>query len=169
MGRLGDDGTVARHDLTLFGADVFVDHPIASTGAAFTGYAGYYHYDFGPDYVRNVGILNVGTGGTSYAGAGNAYPVLSTGHHVYTQAGVLLPRISSFLQIQPYATFHLSRAEAIDDTLSVFELGVNWFFLGHHAKLTTHWRSRPVLVMEGQDPQVDHRANELMMQLQVFL
>lgn len=168
MGRLAEGATdPTPHDLRLFGADLFVDHPVGH--AAITGYVGYYHYDFGPDYVRNVGIMNVGEGGTSFAGAGNAYPVISTGHHLYTQAGLLLPRVTPFLQLQPYATFHLARAEAIDDPVTIFELGLNWFFLGHNAKLTTHWRSRPVLAVEGQDTRVERRANELILQLQVFL
>jgi hypothetical protein len=49
---------------------------------AVTGYSVLYDYDFGPNYLRNVGIMNIGsvdpnfTGSRAIAGAGNAQPTI---------------------------------------------------------------------------------------------
>lgn len=167
MGQMDDMGTVDEHDLLAIGADVFADHPVGG-GFALTGYAGFYYYDFGPDHVRNVGIMNVGTGGTSYNGAGNAYPALGTGEHVYLQTGLLVPTPTR-LRIQPYLTFQWSEMDALDDASIIVEGGANWLHAGHRAKLTTHVRSRPIFnAEEGTIEEID-RSTEFIMQLQLFL
>lgn len=162
------DGDITARDLTAFGVDVFADQPVGENGAAFTGYAGYWYYDFGPDAVRNIGIMNNGAGGTSFNGGGNAYPVLGTGHTVYAQAGFLLPGRPGGVQIQPYATTQVSILDALGAPMIAPEVGVNWLIHGHNAKITTHWRSRPVFEA-GTDPEVESRANEGIVQLAVFL
>jgi hypothetical protein len=63
---------------------------------AVTAYSVLYDYDFGPNYLRNVGIMNIGSvdpnfTGVELAGAGNAQPTMGSGNIWYTQAGVLLP------------------------------------------------------------------------------
>lgn len=70
-------GQERSHDLALLGLDVFLDTPVGEYGAL-TGYLVYYHYDFGPNHLRSIGIMNPGSGGTSVNGAGNAFPVIGT-------------------------------------------------------------------------------------------
>lgn len=168
MATLDGDGERRATDLTALGVDAFVDQPIGPNGAAVTAYAGYWYYDFGPDHVRNIGIMNLGTGGSSGNGAGNAYPVLGTGHHVYSQVGVLLPGDYGGVQIQPYVTTQLSLIDALGAPMVAPEAGVNWFIHGHHLKVTTHWRNRPIFEV-GDAPEVEGRANEVITQLAVFL
>lgn len=156
-----------RHDLSLFGADVFVDQPL-SGGSAVTAYGAYYYYDFGPDYVRQVGIMPIGSGGSTVNGAGNRYPVLGTGHHFYGQAGFLLPGRIGQTQLQPYAALQLSVMEGLADPVIVPEVGVNWFIAGHNTKLTAHYRNRPIFVASADKPEEDGRASELITQLQVL-
>lgn len=76
------DGLVQNHDILLIGMDAFLDLPLnKSTGTALTTYAVFYNYDFGPNYIRNVGIMNVGFGaGSSQNGPGNAQPTIGTGN-----------------------------------------------------------------------------------------
>ena len=76
------NSTINKHDIKLFSADVFLDMPIGKkeNKMAVTAYSVLYDYDFGPNYLRNVGIMNIGsvdpnfTGSRAIAGAGNAQP-----------------------------------------------------------------------------------------------
>ncbi len=64
--------------------------PVGSKKGAVTLYSVFYDYNFGPDYLRDLGIMNVGvadpafTGATALAGAGNAQPTIGTGTIWYT-------------------------------------------------------------------------------------
>ena len=64
------------HDQVLIGVDVYADMPIGDkeSGGAFNAYLVYYNYDFGPNHIRNIGIMNIADGGsgTSLNGQGNA-------------------------------------------------------------------------------------------------
>jgi len=164
------DTETTQHDLVAIGVDAFLDKPLGK-GSALTSYLVYYYYDFGPNHVRNIGIMNVGQGGTSVNGSGNAYPVMGTGNHVYGQLGYLLPGEPLGLQIQPDGTFQVSLMEALDDPMVVGEGGINWFVLGHHAKVTTHYRNRPVFEVPGNGdrPTADSRASEVIVQFAFFL
>jgi hypothetical protein len=59
---------------------------------AVTAYSVFYDYDFGPNYLRNVAIMNIGsvdpnfTGSRALAGPGNAQPTIGSGNIWYTQA-----------------------------------------------------------------------------------
>lgn len=45
------------YDMKHWAVDSFLNLPI-SNGGAFTGYLGYFDYDFGKDYIRNIGSNN---------------------------------------------------------------------------------------------------------------
>lgn len=160
MGQLVND-VEERTDMLAIGADVFLDRPLGE--GALTGYLAFYHLDFGPDNTRNVGIMNVAAGGTSFNGAGNAYPVIGTGEHIYTQWGYLLP--GSGVRLQPYATLQASFMERLDDPMLVFEVGANLLLSGHNAKVTLNYRSRPVYAVNGDKIEASSRASELILQL----
>ncbi|MEM9873529.1 MAG: hypothetical protein AAF928_01455 [Myxococcota bacterium] len=167
-------GEVLEHDIMLFGADVFVDMPVGDGGAdgALTAYGVYYHYDFGPNHLRNVGIMNVAQGGTTITGPGNAYPVIGTGEHVYLQAGYMFPVDWTGLhRVQPYASVQASFMQALDEAVAVPELGVNWHLLGHHAKLTAAYRNRPVFdrdAVNGEARVVTRRGEGLLQAMLYF-
>lgn len=146
------DATVSKHDINLFSADAFLDIPVGSKKGAITAYSVFYSYDFGPDYMRNLGIMNVGvnnaafTGSRAIAGAGNAQPTMGTGSIWYTQAGFLIPgsHDKPKVRIQPYAAYTYKNFEALDKASSQFDVGANWYLDGHHAKITTQYATRPV-------------------------
>lgn len=61
----GADTTLTKHDINLFGVDVFADIPFGGEkNMAVTAYSVYYMHDWGPNYYRSVGIMNVGTNDT---------------------------------------------------------------------------------------------------------
>lgn len=162
-------GQEQKHDLVLLGLDVFIDTPVGDYGAI-TAYGVYYHYDFGPNHLRSIGIMNPGSGGTSVNGAGNAFPVIGTGEHFYGLVGYLVPRRWTFgLAVQPYVTGTVSLFQALEQPSVVAEAGVNLLLEEHHAKLTAHYRNRPIFSWDGEGSRLSARADEFIVQAMVFL
>lgn len=159
-----------RHDIFLLGADAFLDMPLSKLGAL-TAYLVYYYYDFGPNYLRNIGIMNYGVasreGTPSLNGPGNGYPSVGSGHAVYFQTGYLFNAINT----QPYVAILAGLWDALDDPALVFEAGATYYMYGHHAKFTLHWRNRPIFMRDavGGQANADSRANELILQMHVFI
>ena len=148
------NGTINKHDIKLFSADVFLDLPIGKkeNKMALTAYSVLYDYDFGPNYLRNVGIMNIGsvdptfTGSRAIAGAGNAQPTIGSGNIWYTQAGILLPNKDEKpkVRIQPFGAVTYKKFDALEQSSTQFDLGSNFFLDGHHAKITAQYSTRPV-------------------------
>lgn len=173
------DGEQTFSDMFLLSVDTFLDLPIGD--GAFTGYLSYSYYDFGQDNLRRVGIANLADSGGAF---GNAYPMIGTGHHVYGQLGYLLPfRPWDQHKIMPYFTTQASLFEVLDDAALIYELGLKYYLIGHHASVTLHWRNRPTFVgindtFDPMDPESqpfvtstneESRANEFIVQLQIWL
>jgi len=167
------------NDIFLFGADVFADLPMGD--GALTAYLAYYYYDFGPDALRRIGIGNLASGNEAAdpdapnGAFGNAYPNIGTGNHVFTGLGYMLP-VRPFGQhkIVPYTTFQVSSLEALEDPSIIFGLGAKYHLIGHHASVTLHWRNRPTFIQDDAgvvalSDRVENRANELIMQLMIYL
>ena len=148
------NSTINKHDIKLFSADVFLDMPIGKkeNKMAVTAYSVLYDYDFGPNYLRNVGIMNIGsvdpnfTGSRAIAGAGNAQPTMGSGNIWYTQAGVLLPckDAKPKIRIQPFGAVTYKKFDALEQSSTQFDVGSNFFIDGHHAKITAQYSTRPV-------------------------
>jgi hypothetical protein len=58
------------------------DAPI-DTERDVTSYLGYFDTDFGPNYIRNLGANDYTSGGTSFNGSGNDFPMMGTGNTVF--------------------------------------------------------------------------------------
>lgn len=169
------NGDLQSHDINLFAGDVFVDMPIGSPEKrmAVTAYSVFYNYDFGPNYLRNIGIMNVGipnpdfAGQTALAGAGNAQPTIGTGNIWYTQAGFLLPNSSDnpLVRIQPFGAYTYKDFEALGSASSQFDVGANFYIDGHHAKITTQYSTRPVYL----SPESSSQKGEFILQLHIYL
>ena len=169
-------GNINKHDITLLSADVFLDMPIGKPEKkmAFTTYSVFYDYNFGPNYLRNVGIMNVGVtnpdfvGANALAGAGNLQPTIGSGNIWYTQAGFLLPNAQEKpkLRIQPYGAYTYKNFDALEKASSQFDVGANFFLDGHHAKITTQYSTRPVYTTPET---VEKYLGEFTIQLQIYL
>jgi hypothetical protein len=165
-----------RHATNLFAGDVFVDLPIGNKEKkmAVTGYSVFYSYDFGPNYLRNIGIMNEGvvnpafTGGQALAGPGNLQPMIGTGSIWYTQAGVLLPNKNEKpkVRIQPFAAYTYKNFDALEKASNQFDFGTNFFLDGHHAKITAQYSNRPIYTAVDK---IDSYKGEILLQLQIYL
>lgn len=165
-----------KHDMNLFSADMFLDLPIGKKEKkmAITAYSVYYDYNFGPNYLRNIGIMNIGTadpnfvGSRAIAGPGNAQPTIGSGTIWHTQAGFLLPNAAEKpkLRIQPFGAFTYKNFDALSQSSTQFDLGANFLLDGHHSKITTQYSTRPVY--SSADTRLSNRG-EFLVQLQIYL
>ncbi|WP_158728463.1 MULTISPECIES: porin [unclassified Flavobacterium] len=170
------NNTVNKHDITLLSADVFLDLPIGKkeNKTAVTGYSVLYDYDFGPNYLRNVGIMNIGsvdpnfTGNRAIAGPGNAQPTIGSGTIWYTQAGFLLPNKEAKpkVRIQPFGAVTYKNFDALTQSSTQFDVGSNFFLDGHHAKITTQYSTRPVYTSTSNR---SGSLGDFVVQLQIYL
>ena len=179
MQSLNQDGERQTHDQLLFGVDLYADMPLGErdSDGALSAYLVFYQYDFGPDHIRSIGIMNVSDNvdGAPFS-RGNAYPSIGTGQHVYFQGGYLIPpNTLGGWEFMPYFAFQFSNLEATDDPMLLFEGGLNWFLEGHHAKVTMAFRNRPIFVRNVDMTQnldeivEDGRASEFIIQTMIFL
>lgn len=174
------EGARETHDAALFGADIFLDTPLGkdvNESGAITSLLTFYRYDMGPNLLRNIGIANIAdptpAAGQSFSlnGRGNGYASIGSGTSILLETGFLLPSNSlNGLKLQPYGRIQLSFFEALDDELApVIEAGVNWFLIGHHAKLTAHYRARPIFVAsETGGPSLDTFGSEGLLQAMIY-
>lgn len=174
--RTSVNSNIEKHDITLLSADAFADIPLgnAKNKMAVSAYAGYFNYNFGPNYIRNLGIMNIAAndpnfvGQRAIAGSGNLQPMIGTGDIIYAQAGLLLPSQSDKpkIRIQPFAAYTHKNFDAYDKSSSQFDIGANWFLDGHHAKITTQYSTRPVYTSPTESPT---SKGEFIVQLQIYL
>jgi len=174
--RTSVNSSIEKHDITLLSADAFADIPLgnAKNKMAVSAYAGYFNYQFGPNYVRNLGIMNVAAndpnfvGQRAIAGSGNLQPMIGTGDIIYAQAGLLLPNQAEKpkIRIQPFAAYTHKNFDAYEKSSSQFDIGANWFLDGHHAKVTTQYSTRPVYTSPTESPT---SKGEFIVQLQIYL
>ncbi len=170
-------GKLERNDIRLLAVDAFMDMPVGdkAKNAAITAYSGFFNYNFGPNYLRNIGIMNVGAADPNYAGndkllsgVGNAQPMIGTGNIFYTQVGFLLPKASEKpkVRVQPFTAFTYKNFEALPQAVTNFDFGFNWLIDGHHAKITTQYSARPGI--EAATGKQKH-FGEFITQLQIYL
>jgi len=162
------NGDETFYDFKNWAVDVFYDAPLnTEKGTAITTYLGYNHNDFGPNYIRNVGANDITSGGTSFNGSGNDFPMMGTGNTVFFQLGYLLPKSKKTYRLQPNIAIQHSDFEALDDTMIVYDLGINCFFKGHSNKLSLGYQNRPVYQSINNQIKVDERKGMFVLQYQI--
>ena len=169
-------GVIEKHPINLFAADLFVDLPLGNKAKkmSVTAYSVLYDYDFGPNYLRNLGVMNEGVtdpsfvGSRALAGSGNLQPMIGTGTIWYTQAGILLPNKAEKpkVRMQPFAAYTYKDFEALDKSSSQLDVGMNFFLDGHHAKITAQYSNRPVYLSKDN---IDSYKGDFLLQLQIYL
>ncbi len=167
-----------EHSQSNLGIDVFLDMPVnKKKGTAISVYSVFYKYNFGPNYIRNIGILNL-HGATkpvttapdaSWAGGGNMQPTIGTGTIWYTQAGYLLPKLKNGTAFMPYAAFTYKNFDRIGKPSGQFDLGLNYLINGHFAKITLQYSSRPVYKTDNGNPVRNGSKGEFILQTHIFL
>jgi hypothetical protein len=163
-----------------FGVDAIVEYPLnKAKGTMFHVLATYYNYNFGANYLRNIGILNEHTttpaSATSWAGGGNAQPTIGTGSIFYTQLGLKTANMRNGQSFMPYATVTYKKFERLADASTQFGVGVNYFIVGHNAKITAEYQTRPIYTQAAaiggvaQPIELNGSKGQFILQYHVFL
>jgi hypothetical protein len=161
--------------MTLASVDVFYDAPLnAEKGNAISVYAVATHYDFGKNYIRNIGVFNPADGTVNSkvlpGGWGDAFPMIGTGNSLYAQAGYLFAKSTNkpnMARFQPFVTAQYSMYEKLKDPMFMWETGIAILFDGHRSKLTLGYQDRPVFEKSGNDFIETTRRGMLVAQYQV--
>lgn len=166
--------SITKTNQMVFGADFFLDMPTRKgKGDCINVLLTYYNMDFGPRYLRNVGILNEHTtapsSATSWAGGGNAQPLIGTGSIIYAQVGYAFPKNKLGHQFMPYMTVTNKKFERLADPSTQMGLGLNWFISGHNAKITAEYATRPVYKLDAGAVKRNGSAAQFTIQSHIFL
>lgn len=160
----------------VLSADVFLDMPInKAKGSALSVLATYYNFDYGINYLRNIGILNLHVSPSSttnsFAGTGNAQPTIGTGGVFYVQAGYLLPRLKAGTAFMPYVAVTHKDFERLADPSTQFGLGLNYFVTGHNAKVTLEYQTRPIYRLDTTSRNIVRTGykGEFILQTHIFI
>lgn len=151
--------------------DLFADLPINNWNSqSLTVYAAYFNTNFGPNYLRMIGVNNSGiqTNNSTINGAGNKYPAIGTGQVYYFQFGYRMAfsgKLEKLGAIQPYFNMQLANYEALNEPMQLFESGINLLFNGHMSKLTFGIQNRPIYNLDN-DNKVTDRKNMYVIQYQ---
>jgi hypothetical protein len=169
--------------MNLWSVASFLDMPLdRKKGTAINAYLGYFHTDYGQNYLRYNGIMNPASGSTiTLPGAsniqGNAFPMFGTGSVVYSQVGYLFPA-DMFGKgngtLMPYAQMQVANYERLTKSMSVWNVGLNWLVRGHNSKFSLDYQSRPTFESAGgttATPQLQQsgRKGQVVLQYQVFI
>jgi hypothetical protein len=169
-------GERAFHPIALRAVDLFVDLPIGpkSRNMALTSYTGFYDYNFGPNYLRHFGIMNIGssdqnfTGKPSISGPGNSAPMIGTGTILYNQTGFKFPDFSGGdrVRVQPFMAYTLGHFQALQLPSIKWDWGANMFVQKHNAKVSVQYSLRPNFISPSN---MDGYLGHFTLQFQTFL
>ncbi|TSJ44761.1 hypothetical protein [Fluviicola chungangensis] len=170
-----DSGDTIRTALLLLGADVFLDLPTGTKGAALNVYVAYNHFDYGKNYVRMLNGMNPANGVNSEGtlnGAGVNYPMIGTGNILFAQIGYKLKDdlfATDNGTLMPYTEIQYAHFQALKDPSVMCEAGLNWFIHGTHgAKLSLGLQNRPVFDYNASGKAIQTaRKNMLVVQYQI--
>lgn len=94
--------------------DVFYDAPLGDN--AINAYASFIKFDYGENFVSRWG---------------------GTGSNFYTQVGYFV----SSLKLMPYIAYQSGSYDALEDNISSFDIGANYYVNGHNAKITLEYHT----------------------------
>jgi hypothetical protein len=157
-------------DIFLFAIDAFLDMPL-NNGAAITSYLVYNNYNFGDNYLRTAGAINVSMadpGSAIRQGVGNAEWEIGTGKIVRGEIGYLLPGKGLKNRFQPYGAFTRKNFMALDEASLQYDLGINWLINSHNLKWTLQYSSRPVYTMVANKYEWTESKGQLILQTQIY-
>ena len=141
-------------NMNLYGADVFFEIPLSEKRNCISAYVAYTDYQMGKNYIRNLGVMNPSNGlnGVISTASGNSVPLIGTGQSIFAQLAYkfkdnLLVEQGTF---QIYGSAQISKYQALNNNMMLYEGGINWLINGdHHSKLTLSYQSRPVYNLQA--------------------
>ena len=168
------NGLEESYDYRSWTVELFYDRALnTSTVTALTSYLGYFNTDLGANYIRNVGANNFTSGGDSFNGAGNAFPMIGTGETILFQLGYLTKQKTTALyvtQIQPYFMIQHSNYDRLNQAVVTYDMGLNYYMNGHASKISLGLQNRPVFQENTiSELLVTDRKNMIVLQYQVIV
>lgn len=154
-------------DMKLAAIESFYDAPVGESGHAISAYAGFFHTDYGTNYLRYNGPLNPGQS-PAY---GNGLPMFGTGNVIYSQFGYFLPHvIEGTTGLMPYVTATLADYDKLSHVVSdTYAVGCSLLLSGHSAKFSVDLNNRPTFTTSATGATVKlGRATQFVLQYQVF-
>lgn len=181
MWKLGAAGDTAYQNMMLIAAESYLDMPLnKEKKTAISAYAGYFHTNYGTNYLRYNGAMNPANG-TSLTAAnsisgkgplyGNTLPMFGTGNVVYAQAGYLLPTgwLPRGAQLLPYVSATIAKFDKLDGLgTQTYDAGVNYLLNGHKAKFTLDLQNRPTYGVSAGKIVAGDRKNCVTLQYQIY-
>lgn len=171
-----NNADTAYHAMLHWSLAGFLDMPVnAERGDAISAYLGYFNLNYGPNYIRNNGVMNPANGlnavNASFNGAGNAFPMFGTGNVLYAQAGYKFKDglLGEQGTLQPYASTQVAMYEKLDDPMVLTHLGLNWLVAGHAQKFSLDWQTRPVFELQGSQLKATQRKSQIVLQYQTSI
>jgi hypothetical protein len=174
-------GDTLYQDMKLLAVESFLDMPLnKEKETAISAYAGYFNTNYGTNYLRYNGIMNVANGTTlnatnSITGQGptfgNSVPMFGTGSVIYVQVGYLMAKntLKGGRKLMPYASLTAAKYDRLNNLWSnTVDLGLNYFILGHKSKITLDWQNRPTFKVENAEVKSGKRLSTVNMQYQIF-
>jgi len=159
------------YDMKHFAVDFFMELPFKGNYHALTTYLGYFNYDFGEDYIRNIGANNPINEGTSesFNGLGNRFPTVGTGNTMLWMTGYRFKyKQSSKLVLMPYFNYQLSDFTRLDDLMHWFDIGFNFLWYDRYDEFTIGFQNRPIFETNSQsDLKVTDRKYSIILQYQL--
>lgn len=146
-------GDTSKYNMNLFGIDFFWDKPLnKEKSTSFTFYSAWSYTDFGPNYLRFLGVMNPANGNTPYTSYGSSFPITGTGSTLYLQSAFLFRKdlLGKMGTIQPFFSSQISKFERLNKTMNKMETGFNWLIDGHRSKISTMVQNRPVFDSNGK-------------------
>lgn len=140
-----NNSTGEHESVTHFAVDAFLDMPLG-TNDCLNAYAAFMSFNYGENYVSR------------WAGTGTA---------IYGQVGYKLPD-SRFM---PYVALQMANYDGFNDTVTGFDAGLNYFILGHNAKLTLEYHTINNDIREGgtdADGNIQN-VSQIRLQAHIFL
>ena len=171
-------------NMNLWSIASFLDMPLnPAKGTAINAYIGYFHTDYGTNYLRFNGLMNPASGiaassapggGTIGGTQGNAFPMFGTGSVVYSQVGYLMKQDlfgADNGTLMPYAQAQIASYQRVSQTLGVYNLGINYLVKGHNGKFTLDYQNRPYYqaMLDNNRLVPAGRLGQVTLQYQVFI
>jgi hypothetical protein len=167
-------GKPVRNDIMHLAADVFWEKPVnKGKNTMFHLYATAFRTSFGPGYLRNVGIMNVSAGvpgnpsQLTFAGTGNAEPLIGTGTILYAETGYLLPKMGDRGQLMPYVTYTYNQFDRLKSATDHLNVGLNYLINGNNAKITAQYGLRSIV--NSSSLEKSGTRGEAIIQFQIML
>lgn len=172
MWRLEGSDTV-KSTLKLFAVDVFGELP-AANNSVITVYGSFFSYDFGPDFIRMIGVNNIASGvngNGTLNGSGNRFPAAGTGDTFYGQLGYFIPiGDQKGKGIQFFTSWQYSDFVALADPMIFQETGLNVLLRDQSSKISLALQSWPYYRTSAPEkPELAGRRQSVILQYQVRL